>query len=126
MEIKTEVLLAGIKEYAGYEEIKSKIDGITGASGILTKVVRGVALVPYIVAIVEGVYNDVAEVKTGGGNEKRKAVIKFIDDIIDAPWWIESFDDNLIGIAVDAIVGVFNIVKGKEWIEKVKEFLGIE
>lgn len=126
MEIKTDVLLAGIKEYVGVEDIKAKVDEITNASGLLAKFIKGFALVPYLVAIVEGVYKDLSDVQTGGGKEKKDAVVKFIDDVIDAPFWLEPIDGSLISVAVDAIVGVFNLVKGKEWLDKVKEFLGIE
>lgn len=124
MNVNTEQLLAGINQYAEVDRFKQIITEIQEAS-VLGKIVKAVTLVPLLVTVVEKVHYDLADIQATG-KEKKEAVVKWIDDMIEVPFYIEPWDDNLISIAVDAVVGFYNIVKGKQWLDSVKDFLGIE
>ena len=55
--------------------------------------------------------------------EKKKALVKFLDDAIDLPFWAEPFDGLVLDLAIDGIVGYYNAKLGHGWINIIKQFL---
>ena len=51
---------------------------------------------------VEHICNEAGE--TGVGPEKKKAVVKFLDDVIQLPFYLEWLDGPAIGALVDLLV----------------------
>ena len=125
MTIDVELLKQGLTEYFQAEKFVKVIDEIKEA-GWLGKVAKGISLLPLAIGVVEKLYLELSEVKTGGGNEKKKAVVEWLDDVIKGNFIVEQFDGMIIRIAVDGLIGWLNLTKGKNWIEFSKDFLGIE
>ena len=89
-------------------------DKVVEAGNLVNEIIKDV------VGVVEKVVRDAGEV--GLGNEKREAVVQFLDDIIKLPFWAEPFDKPLIRLLVDQIVGLLNKLLGKDWITKIPDF----
>ena len=117
--INTEKLKAGLKDYFDNPEVAAKIEEIKDAN-ILKKLVVGLSLIPDLVAIVEEIATDIGDAVPG--SDKRKVIVDFMDDVIKAPFWVEPFDDNIIGIAVDTVVLYYNTKIGHSWLAKVKSW----
>ena len=86
-------------------------DKVVEAGNLVNEILRD------IIGVVEKVVRDAGEV--GLGNEKREAVVQFLDDIIALPFWAEPFDKPLIRLLVDQLVGLLNSVFGKDWISHI-------
>lgn len=125
MGINKEVLLDGLKQYFDTEKYAKIIEEIKSA-GIIGKITRGLSLVPLAVGAIEKVYMDLSDIQTGGGKEKKDAVVEWLDDIIEGNFIIEMIDGKIISMAVDGLVLWLNITKGKLWLDVSKDFLGIE
>lgn len=69
------------------------------------------------VFVVEKVCADLKEVAVGG--VKRQALVDFLNSIIDIPWVPEGLEDNMIGFAVDKMIGLLNKLLGKNWLERI-------
>ena len=125
MTIDVELLKKGLTDYFQAEKFVKIIAEIQSA-GWLGKVSKGISLLPMAIGVVEKLYLELSDVKTGGGNEKKKAVVEWLDDVIKGNFIVEQFDGMIIKIAVDGIIGWLNLTKGKGWLDVSKEFLGIE
>lgn len=55
------------------------------------------------------------ELKGKTGAEKKAAVIKKLDDMITLPGWLEWLDDILIGLFVDKVCLVLNLLTGHDF-----------
>lgn len=55
------------------------------------------------------------ELKGKTGAEKKAAVIKKLDDMITLPGWLEWLDDILIGLFIDKLCTVLNLLTGKDF-----------
>ncbi|MGB5107346.1 MAG: hypothetical protein WBP29_11255 [Candidatus Zixiibacteriota bacterium] len=53
------------------------------------------------------------------GSEKKKALVDWLNSVVDIPWVPESLEDNIIEFVVDKLIAWFNTVFGKNWIEKI-------
>ena len=125
MNINKEVLLDGLKQYFDTEKYAKIIDEIK-SSGLLGKIAKGMSLILLAIGAMEKVYMDLSDVKSGGGEAKKDAVVEWLDDIIEGNFLIEMIDGKIISMAVDGLVLWLNITKGKLWINVSKDFLGIE
>lgn len=123
MEVNKEVLLEGIKNYFKVGRYAELYQELMDASWI-QKPAKLVALVVAAVVTAEQVVVDMEEV--GFGFEKKKAVQAWLDEVIDLPFYLEPLDGPLAGIAIDGIVGIFNVVQKKNWLIAAKKFLGID
>lgn len=124
-EVNKVVLKQGLEQYFQADKFVALIEEIKSA-GWLQKIVKGLALIPIVVGMVEKLYNELSEIQGGGGEEKKKAVVEWLDDCIKGNFLIEQIDDFVIPLAVDGFVGWLNLTKGKQWIDVSKDFLGIE
>jgi len=64
-----------------------------------------------VVEALERVNTEVEAILTS--EEKKQAVVKFIDECIKLPFYLELFDGTVIGILVDIVVGQYNKLKWK-------------
>lgn len=53
------------------------------------------------------------------GNEKKKALVDWINSVVDIPWVPEGLEDNIIEFVVDRVIAWWNTLVGKDWIEKI-------
>ena len=125
MGINSEVLLDGLKQYFETEKYRIIVDEFKNA-GLLGKVTKAISLVPMAVGAVEKIYADLSDAKSGGGKEKKQAVVDWIDDTIEGNFLVEMIDGKIASMAVDGLVLWLNLTKGKLWIDTAKDFLGIE
>lgn len=56
--------------------------------------------------------------------DKRKAVVTYLDDCVKGNFLVEMFDGMLIGKIVDFLVEKLNSSLGKDWGTKIDEFMG--
>lgn len=118
--VNTEMLLDGLRKYFVEPEMQQYIDQLKEGS-IVQKIKAALRLIPEAVAVAEKLVDDIGAV--GAGSEKKKAVVKFFDDVIEAPFWLEPFDDNIIGMVVDAVVGWYNLRIGKGWLSVIRDII---
>ena len=118
--VNVEKLKEGLKAYFADPEIAKKIQEIKDGN-VFQKVVIGLSLVPDLVLLMEEISNDIEGAVPG--SEKRKVIVDFLDDVIDAPFWLEPFDDNIIGMAIDGLVLYYNTKIGHGWLAKVANWL---
>ena len=118
--VNTEMLLDGLKKYFVEADMQQYLDDLKEGN-IIDKIKAVLRLIPEAILAVEKLVDDMGAV--GAGGEKRKAVIKFFDDVIEAPFWLEPFDDNIIGVVVDAVVGWYNLRLGKRWLVILKDII---
>ena len=105
VEIKWEMLLAELKDAVKYESFCLEVEKVKQASGF-GKVVAIVGIAADAIKIVEHAALKLGA--TGVGPAKKVAVVKFIDDLIQLPIWLEFLDGPLISVAVDKLVGLLN------------------
>lgn len=55
------------------------------------------------------------------GTEKKKALVDWINSVVDIPWVPEGLEDNIIEFVVDKLIDWFNLLFGKNWINKIPE-----
>lgn len=77
------------------------------------------ALIMALVHVAERVVADIGEVGSGAGEEKKKAVIQFLDDQIKLPFYLELIDGKIIGFAIDGLIIFYNTWYGKKWFDVV-------
>ncbi len=120
-DVNTDKILEGIKEHFATPKVLQLIEDLK-AGGLLRKISVGIALVVEGIAIVEHISTDLADMGVKG-SEKKKALVKFLDDAVDLPFYAEPFDGPIISLAIDGIVGYYNAKLGHGWIAIVKQFL---
>lgn len=120
--VNTQMILDGLKQYALTPDLQEQFDNWK-AGGFWDKLRAAFLIVPLLIYKAEAVANDLGLVQAGGS--KRDAVVKFLDDAIDTPFWLEPLDGTIIGVAIDAVVGLLNLSVGKAWIDKVKGVFGL-
>lgn len=49
------------------------------------------------------------------GEEKKDVLVKFLDELIDLPWYLEKFDGPAIDWLIDYAVAGLNKLLGKKW-----------
>jgi len=75
-------------------------------------------VVTVTVVAAEKVFAEISGLSEGGGEEKRKAVVAFLDDIIKLPFFLDkaiNLDGVILGYLVDYAVSFFNKVYTKNW-----------
>jgi len=103
-----------LKELLDLEKIKKEINDLKGIKiyrlpkELLDVAIAAISTAEYIVA-------EIMSMESGGGDQKRKAVVKFLDDVFNVPFWLEPFDGILIGIGVDMTVTAINTFLNKQW-----------
>jgi hypothetical protein len=105
-------LKEGLAKYFATPEMKAAI----AAFGDGPSLRKAIAIALEGVKIVEKLAADAGAV--AAGSEKRKALVSYIDDCIDLPFYLEALDGVVIGIVIDALVGWYNLKHGKDWINK--------
>lgn len=55
------------------------------------------------------------------GTEKKRALVDWINSVVDIPWVPEWLEDNIIEFLVDKLIDWFNLLWGKDWINKIPE-----
>lgn len=114
--VKWELILEELKKLLDVAGIKKEIDDLKKAKfyqlpkEALDIVIKVIVAVEYIVTEIMAM--------SGEGSEKRKAVVKFLDDVFDLPFYLEPFDGIVFGMAVDAVVTALNTFLGKTWIKE--------
>lgn len=53
------------------------------------------------------------------GEEKKKALIDWLNSLIDIPWVPNVLEDNVIGWILELVIGKLNLLLGKNWIEHI-------
>ena len=119
--VNKEMLLAGLKEYFTTPEMVQVISEIFDGPFKLGKIAKMVAMGSLAIDVVEKLVYDAEEVGKGGA--KRDAVVTWVDDIVELPFYLEMLDGPVIKASITAIVTVRNIRYGKNWIEIIKNFL---
>ena len=120
-EVNTDVLVAGLKDYAADPEILELLEEFK-QSGLIGKLTVAGKLAKHFVVRVEQIVQEIGELGQHG-NAKREAVIKVLDDMVKLPMILEPFDDNFFGIVIDMTVGWYNKKLGNSWLDKLKAIL---
>lgn len=121
--VNTTLLIEGLKNYFANGKLLELIARFNDG-GVLNKLTTAVAIAMEGVKVVELLVLDIAEIDAVEGREKRDALVKFLDDAIDVPWYLESVDGPIIGIVIDATVAFLNaFFQTHDWVKKIKEFL---
>jgi len=74
-------------------------------------------LIMLAIRTVEVTAADVAE--TVSSEDKLDSVVSFLDDIIDAPWYMEAFDGPALHAMVVGLVSLLNSWFGHDWIDHI-------
>ncbi len=75
------------------------------------------AVIREVVVVAEKLVADMGDM-SGGGSEKKEAVVQFIDDITNTGI-LDPFDKPFISIGIDAIVAWNNSIFGHKWAAKI-------
>lgn len=98
---------------ASMTDIKAEFAGVSFSfkdiPGTLSK------MLPLIMRIIAKIEEYAAQAGGLTGPDKRSVVIHAINEMVDIPFVPESFEDNIIGMAVDGIVAGLNKVFGQNW-----------
>jgi hypothetical protein len=121
--IETDKLVDGLKEYFETPEMKNLIEKVFHGPFKLSKITQVIALVYEAVIAAEKLANDIEGMGTGAGKEKKEAVVKWMEEAIHLPFYLEPFDGLAISMAVDAIVLWFNLRIGKNWLTVIQKIL---
>ena len=69
-----------------------------------------------IVLAVELSVNELAgEIEDITGEEKRKAAVQILDDMLDLPWYLEVIDGPAFEIILSMVVDMLNKYMGNDW-----------
>ena len=120
--IDTQKLLTGLKAYAATGAIEALIEKFK-AAGIVDKVAVAFGIIKEAVHLVEKLATDLEGLGTPTGQEKRDAVVSFLDDVVKLPFFLEPIDGPLIGQAVDGLVAWYNFKIGHGWLDKIRPFI---
>jgi hypothetical protein len=120
-----EYFLAGLQKYAVEPENIELINTIFHGPFKLSKIAGVLTLVQECVQVVEKMAADAGEIGAGTGKAKKDAIIHFLDEATDLPWYIDKtgVDSMIISGAIDAVVTWFNTKIGKDWIIKIKSIM---
>lgn len=119
--LNTDKLLDGIRTHFETPEMVKLIEDIQ-QGGLLHKFSVGIGLLIEGVKVVEHLAKDMADLGIAG-SEKKKALVKYLDNIIKLPFYAEPFDGPILGLAVDGIVAYYNAKIGHGWLTVIKKFL---
>lgn len=122
--VNVDKLIAGLKDYFVQPKMLQLIEDFK-AAGVLKKITIGVSIALYCIVVVEHLAADLGDLGVPG-SEKKEALVKFLDDSVDVPFYLEPVDGLIMGIAIDAFVGWLNLTKGHAWLAALKEFLGAD
>lgn len=118
--VETDKLLEGLKSYFANDDMVALISKFNN-SGLLGKVTTAASIAMLAVQVVEKLADDAEMVASGG--DKRQAIIDWLDDAVDVPFYLEPIDGMVIGIAIDAFVTLKNVTSGRDWIKKLTDIL---
>jgi hypothetical protein len=78
-----------------------------------------------VVTTAEKIVKDVNfDLKVLKSEEKRRAVVLALDEMIELPWYAEAFDNILIEMVIDKSVNFLNEKFGKDWdLDEVESYL---
>ena len=119
--VNVDLLVKQLKAYFETDEMVELVAKMKEGGFKLSKITTGLALAWVIVEQIEKFATDMSEAVPG--SDKRDAAVKFLDDIVDVPFFLEPIDGTIIGMGVDAIVLIYNTRFGHGWIEKIKNWL---
>ena len=119
--LNTDKLVGGLETYFKSEEMLTLVKELK-EPGLLSKISTGIAIVMEGVKAVEQIAFDLRDMSIKG-SEKKKALVKFLDDCVDVPFYLEPIDGIVIGMAIDGIIAYYNIKIGHGWLGIVKKFL---
>ena len=119
--VNTDRIVVELKDYFITDEMVALLEALKNG-GVLAKITTGIAIVMEGVKAVEQIAIDLADLGISG-SEKKRALVKFLDDCVDVPFFLEPLDGIIIGMAIDGIVAYYNAKLGHGWIDVVKKFL---
>ena len=102
IKINEEKLWEGLEKLLDLEEIKEQVHNLKGLKFGIEFISIIANLLGLAIKTVEEICLEAGEV--GVGPEKRGAVVKFFESIIQLPFYLEFFDGPLIGALVDIVV----------------------
>lgn len=124
-EIKTDLLVQELKNYFEASEFQLQFQGLADKS-LAEKVAWGLSVgVPLVAGVIEKIVLDLEHIGGATGEQKKAALVKFLDDVIQLPMLLEPFDGMIIEWTVDLIIAQWNRLHGHEWFNKIKDTLGI-
>jgi hypothetical protein len=103
VKIDEKTLWTGLNGLLDIDDFKDKIGSLKGKSFGIDYIVTIKDIFEAAITKVEELCNEAGE--SGVGKEKRDAVVKFLDDIIALPFYLEWLDGPAIGAIVDILVG---------------------
>ena len=110
VEINVQYLLDNLRKLITLPAIQEKIEAVKEAGNIFAWVIAVAEVAATAIKTVEKIVIDVSEV--GHGSEKRDAVVRFLDEVIEfrglVGKFIEQFDSTIFGYLVDFIVSLLN------------------
>jgi len=110
-----------LKEQIDIKAIEKELDDLKHAKFYyIPREFLDVVTVTVITA--EKVFAGISGLSGGGGEEKRKAVVAFLDDIIKLPFFLDkaiNLDGVILGYLVDYAVALWNKIYGHKWAEVV-------
>jgi len=121
-DVNTDKLLEGIKAHFATPEIIKLVEDIQ-EGGLLHKLAVGIGLVVEGVKAVEQIAADLGDMSIAG-SQKKAALVKFLDDVIELPFYAEPFDGPVLSLAIDGIVAYYNVKIGHGWLGVMRDFLG--
>ncbi len=102
VKINQEKLWEGLNKLLDLAEIKEQIQSLKGLKFGIEFISIIANLFGLAIKTVEEICLEAGEV--GVGADKKKAVVKFLDGIIQLPFYLEFFDGPIIGVIVDIVV----------------------
>jgi len=123
--LNKEYFLEGLRKYAVEPENVALIETIFHGPFKLDKITGVITLIHECVQVVEKMAADAGEIGAGTGKAKKDAIIHFLDESTDLPWYIDKtgIDSIIISSAIDAVITWFNAKMGKDWILKLKSIM---
>jgi len=113
--LNTETLIKGLESYFDPEgDFKEDILSLKEGS-FFDKIKTMIELVKEAIVVVEKLALDLGGLKAG--SEKKEAIVKWIDDCLELPWYAEFFDGKLAAAVIDATVLWYNKKLGNDWLK---------
>lgn len=139
MKVNHEKIVEEILEYIDADElrmtvghIKTSFTGFIGAIGdkkLLVGFRELQVLIGWLEELVDTtvqIIEKISKEMDGFDEDKKKVLVKFLDDQIDLPFYLEWLDDNIIGNLIDEAVEFLNEYGWDEDIEKNKEIKKVD
>ncbi len=100
--------LQGLSDYVAWPKISAAVSLVKEASFGFQQLAYIVELISVCVISLEKMVSEAGDVAKGAGASKKAALVKFLDDTIKLPMFLEPFDGPIFSAMIEASVKLVN------------------